>query len=235
MTRRAWAVLISFVTLVGAIAPLARATAPYTENFTNDVANWANGAGNGLVTYVPSGGPDGSSYASTTASPAGSPDGNRFILFRGQDNFNSSNHAFEGNWLSSGIVEFSDYVWHNAPVSLPFWVRFANPTGSFSAVGGDNFTNVPPNTWTKLSYKIAASEINVTLFPEGPPSVFNSTFTNIGRVQIGYTVPAGFGADTNTYTFGLDQPSIAIPEPASALLLAGGALLGLLVRRRSEF
>lgn len=220
---------------IAAVANTTNATSPFTENFTNDVANWGNGAGNGLVTYVSSGGPDGSSYASTTASPFGAPDGNRFILFRGQDNFNSSNHAFEGNWLSSGIVEFSDYVWHNAPISLPFWVRFANPTGSFNAVGGDNFTNVPPNTWTKLTYKIAASEINVTLFPEGPPSVYTSTFSNIGRVQVGYTVPAGFGADTNTYTFGLDQPSIAIPEPACGVLLAGSALIGLMYRRRSAF
>lgn len=223
--------LIAIILL--AAASRALATAPYTENFTSDVANWANGAGNAFVNYVPSGGPDGSSYASTTASAFGAPDGNRFILFRGQDNFNSSGHAFEGNWLTSGILEFSDYVWHDAPVSLPFWVRFANPTGSFSAVGGDNGVIVPPRTWTKLSYKILASEINVTLFPEGPPSVFNAAFSNIGRVQVGYTVPAGFGVDPNTYTFGLDQPSIAIPEPATWILMAAATAFGVMRRRRS--
>lgn len=230
--------LVSFFTLMGMTAPLARATSPYTENFTNDAANWKN-VSNVLADYMPSGGPDGSSHISTTATAYLLPDRNPLIVFRGQDNFGSSNHAFEGNWLSSGIVEFSDYVWHNAPISLPFWVRFANPTGSFSAVGGDNFTDVPPNTWTKLTYKIAPSEINVTLFPEGPPSsglsIFNSTFSNVGRIQIGYWVPVGFGSDVNTYTFRLDQPSIAVPEPTCGLLLASGTLIGLLYRRRSAF
>ena len=45
-------------------------------------------------------------------------------------------------------------------------------------------------------------------------------------------LPVGFGADQNTYTFGLDQPSIAIPEPASWLLVAAGGLIGLVRRRR---
>lgn len=232
MSKMTWFCIVFLGAYTFAGTPVARATVPYTEHFTSDVANWANGPGNAFVNFAPAGGPDGSSYASTTVSAFGAPDGNRFILFRGQDNFNSSNHAFEGNWLASGIVEFSDYVWHNAPIALPFWARFANPTGSFSAVGGDNGVIVPPNTWTKLTYKIAASEINVTLFPEGPPSVFNSAFSNIGRIQVGFTVPAGFGADQNTYTFGLDQPSIAVPEPAGWLLVAAGGLIGLIRQRR---
>ena len=218
-----------FAVLISACALRATATAPYTENFATDVANWGDNPGN-LLTYVPSGGPDGSSYASTTQSGFGMAEGTRITLFRGQNNFNSRNHAFEGDWLTSGIVEFSHYVRHTAPIALPFWVRFATPN-NFPGVGGDLFTVVQPNTWTKLTYTISASQINQTLFPEGPPSFFGSTFMNIGRIQIGYTMPAGFSTDPNSYTFGIDQPSIATPEPASWLLAVGCVVAGLTGRR----
>ena len=83
-----------------------------------------------------------------------------------------------------------------------------------------------------MSFDIVPASINVSLFPEGPPSFFGRTFSNIGHIQIGYTVPAGFGADPNTYTFGLDQPSISeVPEPTGWLLAIGFAATGLGWRR----
>ena len=45
----------------------AAATVPFTENFTSSVSNWADGTGANLATFVTSGGPDGSSYASSTS------------------------------------------------------------------------------------------------------------------------------------------------------------------------
>lgn len=221
-----------FTLLVSSIAVVANATAPYTENFPVDVANWGDGPGTNFLTFVPSGGPDGSSYASTDLSGFGVAEGTRVTLFRAQNNFNSSNHAFEGDWTSSGIVQFSHYVRHNAPVALPFWVRFATPS-NFPGVGGDLFTLVQPNTWTKLTYNISPAEINNTLFPEGPPSFYNSVFSNVGRIQIGYTMPAGFNTDQNAYTFGIDQASIAVPEPASWVLFVGCVFAGWM-RRRSR-
>src|SRR6185312_2431904 len=76
------------------------ATVPYTECFTSNASNWADTTGQALATYVPSGGPDGSSYITTTFNVATSADDDGIIVFRGQDEFNSSNHAFEGNWTS---------------------------------------------------------------------------------------------------------------------------------------
>jgi hypothetical protein len=207
------------------------ATSPFTEDFASSASNWADGSGANLANYVASGGPDGSSYASSTATGLNAADGVRMVVFRGQDEFNSSSHAFEGNWLATGINHFRAYVRHNAPVSLPFFVRFATPSNS-PGTGAEDGSLVPPNTWTQMSFDILPASINVTLFPEGPPSVFGGTFSNIGHIQIGYTVPAGFGADPNTYTFGLDQLSIsAVPEPAGWLLAIGCLATGV-VRRR---
>ena len=220
------------VLLISSMAIVANATAPYTENFATDVANWGDSGGANFLTYVPSGGPDGSSYASTSLSGFGMATDSRVTLFRGQNNFNSSNHAFEGNWTSSGIGQFSHYVRHNAPIALPFWVRFST-SSNFPGVGGDLFTLVQPNTWTKLTYNISPSEINNSLFPEGPPSFYNSVFSAVGNIQIGYTMPAGFNTDQNAYTFGLDQPSIAVPEPASWMLFVGCTVAGWM-RRRSR-
>ncbi len=208
------------------------ATAPFIENFASSVANWADGSGADLATFVGSGGPDGSGYVSTTSTAFNVADGSGVVLFRGQDEFNSSGHAFEGDWLTGGINHFSAYVWHNAPVSLPFFVRFATAS-NFPGTNAVDVTPVPPNTWTQLNFDIVPSQINVSLFPEGPPSVFDATFSSVGHIQIGYEAPAGFGADPNTYSFGLDQVSISTPEPAGCVLALGFAAIGF-IRRRSR-
>ena len=207
-----------------ALSQSAFATVPYTENFTSDAANWRDTNSN-LSTFVASGGPDGSSYITSTASAFFLDTGNPVVVFRGQDGFNSSADAFVGDWLGSGINHFSTWVWHNAPVSLDFFVRFAT-SGNFPGTAADKGELIAPNTWTELSYDIDPAKIfnpatNPTgyLFPEGPSSFFYSTFGNIGNIQVGYSVPGGFGLDQNSYTFALDQPSISsVPEPASWFL-----------------
>jgi hypothetical protein len=207
----------------------ARATVPFTEDFASGVSNWGDGSGVSLATFVANGGPDGSAFASSTATAFNFADDNPVVVFRGQHAFNSSSHAFEGDWLGSGINQFSAYVWHDAPVALDFFVRFATAS-NFPGTAADDGTQVSPHTWTKLSYDISPS--NPFLFPEGPPSFFDATFTSVGNIQIGFSVPVGFGADSNTYTFGLDQPSIAsVPEPASWLLAISFAT-GLFLRHR---
>src|SRR3972149_313786 len=68
------------------------ATVPFTEHFAGSVSDWADASGLSLLTYVPSGGPDGSSYASTDfvfAGAGGGVAGNSVVLFRGQDELSS--------------------------------------------------------------------------------------------------------------------------------------------------
>jgi hypothetical protein len=217
--------------VASALSQPAFATVPYTENFTTDAANWRDG-NSVAATYVASGGPDGSSYITSSASAFFLDDGDSVVLFRGQQSFNSSANAFTGNWISSGINQFSVWVKHNAPVPLDFFVRFAT-AGNFPGTAADKMQLIAPNTWTQLSYEIAPSHINEYLFPEGPPSFYTSTFSSVGNVQIGYSVPAGFGLDTNSYTFALDQPSINTPEPASVFLAMSFAAIAFMRRRRA--
>jgi MYXO-CTERM domain-containing protein len=206
---------------------------PFTEDFASTSSNWYDSGPTNPAAFVASGGPDGGSYASVTASGFGVADNDPVVVFRGQDELNSSGHAFEGNWISSGINLFSAYVRHDAPISLPYFVRFATPS-NFPGTAAEDGTLVPPNTWTQLSYAITPSNINVILFPEGPPSFYNSTFSNVGHIQIGYSVPTGFGANANSYTFGVDKISI-LPEPASWLLGLVGVAAGSFRRRRRTF
>lgn len=223
--------LALLATVAGALTQSAFATVPYTENFASDAANWRDGAGAASATWVVSGGPDGSSYITSTASAFFLDEGDPVVVFRGQDGFDSSADAFVGNWLGN-VGQFSTWVWHNAPVPLDFFVRFAT-AGNFPGTAADKVALVAPNTWTKLSYEIAPSHINEYLFPEGPPSFYASTFSNVGNIQVGYSVPAGFGLDTNSYTFALDQPSIDTPEPGSSFLVMSFAAIAFMRRRRA--
>ena len=70
-----------------------------------------------------------------------------------------------GNWISSGINEFSIWIRHDAPVSLDFFVRFAT-AGNFPGTAADKGVLIAPNAWTKISYEIAPSHINEYLFPK---------------------------------------------------------------------
>src|SRR3954470_3372839 len=104
---------VFLITVVGLVPRSASATVAFTEQFASSVSNWTTGGG-AAATFQTAGGPDGSSYASVTFTLANIPYGAPLVTFRGQNEFNSSNHAFEGDWLASGINRFSAYVWHNA-------------------------------------------------------------------------------------------------------------------------
>lgn len=80
----------------------------FTETFTGGDANWRGPApdGSDALVVVGGGGPDGSSYVSTDFNFEFFPDGSGMnggqptvSVFRGQDEFGSSDGAFEGNWI----------------------------------------------------------------------------------------------------------------------------------------
>jgi hypothetical protein len=213
---------------------------PYTENFATDSAQWLNGPQTGFANWVASGGPDGSSYISASMDTVGTTLDGAKVLFRGNSTtsppIHASNDEFLGDWLAGGIGQFSVYVYHEAPEALPYFARFAKSTG-FPGVAAEEGTLVQPFTWTKLNYGINPSQIGSTLFPETTTpgtelATYNSVFTDIGRVQIGFSVPASMVGSANTYLYAIDQVSVAIPEPASAVLLVAGAFAANVRRRR---
>lgn len=207
------------------------AIVPFTENFTNDSADWRANDQITNLTWNAAGGPDGSSYASGNFSFQNQAEGGRPAILRAHDEFGpsgSSGGAFVGNWLSEGVTGFSMWVRHNAPVPLNFYARYADPANSPAAASLE-FIPVQSNTWTKVTFSIAFGTPN--LFLEGFPSMtlYNNTFDSIGHVQIGADTPAELVGDPTVYTFDLDQPTL-LPEPASAALI--GLLGSLVVLRR---
>jgi hypothetical protein len=199
------------------------AVVPFTEDFTAGPSNWADNTALSLLTHVATGGPDGGTYASAGKSFTGL-GGQSVVLFRAQDEFNSSNHAFEGNWVTQGVGRFSALVRHNAPLPLSYFARFSGPGNS---PGGTavKFAPVAPNAWTQLSFDIRANNPEFVTFEN---SDFKTVFSNVGHVQLGVSAPASLTADATVFTFDIDKASIAmvVPEPTTlmAMIIAGAAL-----------
>jgi hypothetical protein len=204
------------------------AVVPFTEDFTAGPSNWADNTALSLLTPVGTGGPDGGAYASTGKAFSGL-GGQSVVLFRAQDEFNSSNHAFEGNWVNQGVGRFSAVVRHNAPLPLSYFARFSGP-GNFPGGTAVKFAPVAPNTWTQLSFDIRADNPEFVTF-EG--SNFDTVFSNVGHVQLGVSAPAALGTDATVFTFDIDKASIAmvVPEP-STLIAIVIAVTVLICRRR---
>lgn len=204
---------------------------PYTETFASDNANW--GGGGDWTTFQPldwsgSGGPDGGGFVSDTLNFSEfSPGGFPLTVFRGQDNYNSSNGAFEGDWLAGGITTFSFWVRHNAPIDLQYFVRFT-PADANSPSMNFEFSDslVAPNTWTQLTLDI--SEDNPGWIVGGGPGTYNSVFTNLGKIQLGADMGGLAGMEPD-FTFDLANVAI-IPAPGAISLLALAGLFG--TRRR---
>ncbi|MCI0364316.1 MAG: type II secretion system GspH family protein [Phycisphaerales bacterium] len=229
--------IASMIGLAFVVVPAESAVVPFTENFTADAANWYNSASTAPVDWVASGGPDGSSFASTTFNFVNQTPGlpfpnNAVNLFRAQDEFNSSGGAFFGDWIGDGATEFSFWIRHNAPSAMTFFTRFATPD-NFPAWSAVEFTPVLPNTWTQISFDIFFG--NPELFFEGPPPTqanFNQVFSSIGHVQVGVFGGLQAGID-QVITFDLDQPTL-VPTPAGLALLGLAALASGPRRRRTS-
>jgi hypothetical protein len=225
-------------------AQVAFGVVPFTEHFTTNHSNWTEESTAVFATHNAAGGPApaSSSYISALKNTAMKSSGDATIVFRGQNNLGSSGNAFTGNWLADGINHFSVYVYHEAPVALPFFVRFAT-TFAFPGTNGMDGNTVPPNTWTQLNFDIHPSQIDVTLFPETDDPMeklnfFNQSFSTFGRFQVGFVTPAAMAMNTTSYKYAIDQVSITgpgVPEPTvGTLLMMAGSFVVSRRRRRAK-
>lgn len=217
--------LLAAVVILGVDASVASASiVPFTEDFSASASNWYDAMGANPVSWNMAGGPDGGAYVSTSFNPSASAANDNVLLFRAQEELNSSGNAFVGNWITDGVDEFSFLVRHNATAPVNFFARFASPV-NFPASVGVGFIPVPANTWTPVTIALP----NPALIYEGP-FVFADVFDDIGHVQLGLAVPAALAGVDQSFTFDVDKVSI-VPEPSAALLL-GVAISAMAARRR---
>lgn len=224
-------ITLIFGALVCAAPQVQALTYPYTENFTSSNSNWTNNA-NGFAIHSASGGPDGSGHISASFNFLNTtPTSQDPIIFRGHSSTvlgPASGGAFVGNWLSTGVKEFSGYVRHNASIPLTFFARVAQ--SPFPGIIYEQPNLVQPNTWTHIQFAVNAQ--NPYLFDEGVP--YAGVMTNIGRVQFGVAIPPSFVGQNISVTFDLDQATIGVPEPSTMLMGACAAMTLGCIRRRSR-
>lgn len=230
-SRLALVTAIAVTTLMSTGTASALATLPFTEHFDADVAGWEDGVGDPL-TFQPSGGPDGSSFASTEFNYFGFSNafGGGPVTFRANDSDDASGDAFVGNWITEGVQQVSVFVLQETGVPLEFFLRVAS---SFNFPGAvfDNPTSVPSGVWTELIFDIDPNSPLCT--GEGPGSSCADALANVGNFQFGTSAPLALTELDQAFLLGIDQVTItAVPEPGATLLLGTGlATLAALGRR----
>lgn len=207
---------LMIATLVSATAAAsAGLVSPFTETFDDGNANWHDGPQN-PATWNSAG------YIETTADlNTASPFG--LLIFRAQNNFGSSDGAFEGDYIASGINSLSLDIRHDAGQDVSFAVRFATANNSPAFVLF-NPVMVSSGVWTTLTFAIDPD--SPFYAPAG--GTFQDVASQIGNLQIIANRPDGLATPLVT-TFDLDNVSI-VPAPGALALLGLGGLAG--VRRR---
>jgi hypothetical protein len=223
---------LAIAVVFGFVASAAQAVSlPTSETFNVDVANWADNSGLALLNYYPDGGPDGSGYASANYAfnAGGGAGGTSAVIFRAQDEFNSSGNAFAGNWVADKISKLKVQVRHNAPMPLSYFGRFSGP-GNFPGATAIQFAPVLPNTWTTLTFNLTPTSPQIVTY-EG--TSYGAVFSNIGHIQLGVSIPAALASDMTLYKYDLDGV-VATPEPTTIGLATLALGLMATYRRRGR-
>lgn len=215
---------MTFLAAVGLAGPVHALTNPYTESFADGASGWTTGTNPNEI--VASGGADGGAYFSTVASTAASGFGSVQVLFR-CETAACSDGAFFGDWRDD-VAVLSWYFRHDADVALQAYARIAAPTNNPGASAVVT-TLVQPGTWTRID--LAIDPLNPEFISFSGQS-FDAVFDDVGRVQLGISIPAGY-VGTNL-RFDLDTVSLSpVPEPQTyALFGIGIALLAAAAKRR---
>lgn len=210
---------------VSSQSALAGLDVPFTEQFTNDNANWWNGAAAAPLDWLGAGGADGGGYVTTQYTVPDVPPPFGATLFRAQDEFGSSGGAFEGDWITAGANAVAFSIRHNASQPLDVFIRVAGPA-NFPGAVAISFAPIAPGVWTDVYIPVHEGSPNIIVI-EGDD--YDAVFSNVGHLQVG--VFPGEQLAGENLTIDLDQVSI-IPAPGAAALLGLAGLMTCRRRRR---
>lgn len=213
----------------------------FWEDFASDNANWLYEPGNAPQTFVdvqPAGGPDGGSYAEGTFNFINTVLDDSPIIFRGEilaPGIQASDGAFFGDWIVDRVTKVTMSVRHDArdpTTSAPLPLVFFGRVGAPGAQGAIFFQSGPvfADVWAPVEFNVQFGDPSLML--EGPPTpgFYNTVFSDIRRVTLGFFAPPELVGQDVDVNFGLDKVFI-VPEP-SAVATLGLAAAGLLLARR---
>jgi hypothetical protein len=197
----------------------------FSENFAAGAQNWRNSNGASVLAWSATGGPDDGAYvrsvfnlSSTTV--GGFPP----TVIRAQSSYGSSNGAYVGNWIDAGVTGVNFMFRHDLSEAISVTGRFATPVNTPGASTVSTIV-VNPNTWTLVSFDLREGSPDIISLGGG---TYAQIFSNIGNMQIGFSVPAALAGQNVNGSFDLTNFNI-VPAPGALALLALG---GLAARRR---
>jgi hypothetical protein len=200
----------------------------FLEDFNTDAAAWRNFNSASILAWVPAGGPDGSAFARSTYNLVAATGGFPPVVIRAHSSYTppSSGGEYVGNWIDAGVTGVSFSFRHDLPEPISLTGRFATPLNNPGASVQTSFT-VEPNVWTTIAYDLTEGSPDIISLGSG---TYASIFSNIGNIQLGFNVPAGYAGLNLNVNFDVDNFTI-IPAPGTLTLL-GIAGLGSRRRRR---
>ncbi len=214
---------VSVSLLVCGLASSAYAIVPFHEPFALNASNWRQSDGLTDLSWMASGGLDGSSFASAPFNFVNQPANATPIIVRGATTYNTSGNALFGDWRTDPVTEVLVDLRHDASVPLTFFARFS--PGAAGAVALAAVT-LPAGSWQQVRFGIVPA-VPPLIF-EGPGVTYDTVFSSVARVQFGVLVPQDLAGVDQNFRFDVDNIRV-VPSPG-ALVFLGLAMLG--VRRK---
>jgi|GEM_PF-390556 len=204
MQRKTW---ISIITAGLWSAQMAAGATNFTERFDSSEENWLASDSVTPLTWLSTGGPDGSGDAfvrATNINFQAASAGSTVIFARGHDSFGSSGGAFTGDWVAGDVKLFSFDVRHALGTPVVMAARIAsaaNFPGTFAATP----SLVPPDEWVTITIPIHPDNAGFTSFGGGS---FAGNFGNVGNIQLALLTPDALAGNPGSYTVDVDNVSI---------------------------